>query len=170
MDEIQTTSALSVAQRVLRYPATHLVIAIVWVGGWLIALFALKIEPAELAESIGAVTVAIAYVIYVRVVERRRISELSPDGAPAEFGAGFILGAALFTLTIGIIWALGDFAIIGVNHWTAMLSPLAMGLAAAVLEEILFRGVVFRITEEWIGSWGALAFSSLIFAIVRTIS
>lgn len=149
--------------RVLRYPATHLVIAILWIGGWLFALVALKITPVLLSEAIGAVVIAAAYVAYVRVVERRRISELAPGAAPVEFGAGFLLGAALFTTTIGIIWALGDYTITGVNHWTAVLSPLAFGIAAGVMEEIMFRGVIFRITEDWVGSWGALAFSSLLF-------
>ena len=163
MDELIARPKDGRMLRVLRYPATHLLIAIVWVGGWFAALIALKIKPALLSEAIGAVVVTVAYVVYVRVVERRRISELALGPAPREFGAGFLIGAALFTTTIGIIWALGDYAIIGVNHWTAILSPLAFGLAAGVLEEVLFRGVIFRITEEWIGSWGALAFSSLLF-------
>jgi len=149
--------------RAYHYPATHLLIAILWVGGWFAALIALKIKPALLSEAIGAVVVTLAYVVYVRVVERRRISELALGPAPKEFGSGFVLGAALFTTTIGIIWALGDYSVIGFNHWTAILSPLAFGLAAGVLEEVLFRGVIFRITEDWVGSWGALAFSSLLF-------
>ncbi len=170
MNDSQTNASLSLTQRVLRYPATHLVIAIVWLGAWLFALLALKIKPAVLFEAIGAVVITIAYVLYVRVVERRGVSELAPEGAPAEFGEGFILGAALFTITIGIIWALGDYAIIGVNHWTAILSPLALGLAAGVMEEVLFRGVVFRITEDWIGSWGALVVSSLLFGAVHLVN
>lgn len=163
MDELLAQPSDGRLVRVLRYPATHLFIAILWTGGWFAALIALKIKPALLSEAIGAVVITVAYVVYVRVVERRRISELALGPAPKEFGSGFVLGAALFTTTIGIIWALGDYAIIGVNHWTAILSPLAFGLAAGVLEEVLFRGVIFRITEEWVGSWGALAFSSLLF-------
>ena len=163
MDESLVQPADGRLLRALRYPATHLLIAVVWVGGWFFGLIALKIKPALLAEVIGAVVVTVAYLVYVRVVERRPASELAPGAAPSEFGAGFLLGAALFTTTIGIIWALGDYSVVGVNHWTAMLSPLAFGLAAGVLEEILFRGVIFRITEDWIGSWGALAVSSLLF-------
>ncbi len=150
-------------RRVLAYPATRLAIAIVWIGGCLFALIALKIKPPLLFEVIGATVVAVAYVIYVRVVERREIYELAPGAALGGFATGFLLGAVLFTVTIGIIWALGDYTIIGVNNWTMMLSPFVFALGAGVLEEILFRGVIFRITEEWIGSWGALAFSSALF-------
>lgn len=163
MDELLAQPADGRLLRVLRYPATHLLIAILWIGGWLFALVALKLKPATLFEVVGAVIVTVAYVVYVRAVERRLVSELAPGAAPSEFGAGFLFGAALFTTTIGIIWALGNYVIVGVNHWTVMLSPLVFALAAGVLEEILFRGVIFRITEDWIGSWGALAVSSLLF-------
>ena len=149
--------------RVLAYPATRLVIAILWIGGWLFALIALKIKPPLLFEVTGAIVVAAAYVIYVRVVERREIYELAPGAALGGFATGFLLGAILFTVTIGIIWALGDYTIIGVNNWTVMLSPLVFALGAGVLEEILFRGVIFRITEDWLGTWGALALSSALF-------
>jgi membrane protease YdiL (CAAX protease family) len=163
MDDNTAPRAEGLASRVLRYPATRLAIAILWLGACLFGVFALKIKPAVLTEVIGAVVIAVAYVIYVKVVERRRVSELAPARAPAEFGTGFLIGAALFTITIGIIWALGDYTVIGVNHWTAILTPLAFGIAAGVLEEIIFRGAIFRITEEWVGSWGALAVSSILF-------
>lgn len=163
MGELVQQGLESRGSRVLAYPATRLAIAILWMGGLLFGLITLKIKPPALFEVIGAVVIAVAYIVYVRVVERRKIYELAPGAAAGEFGAGFFFGAVLFTTTIGIIWALGDYAVIGVNHWTVMLSPLAIALGAGVLEEILFRGVIFRITEDWIGSWGALAFSSLLF-------
>jgi CAAX protease family protein len=163
MKDSTAPRAGGLASRVLSYPATRLVIAMLWLGGWLFGVLSLKIKPAWLTEVTGAVVAVIAYAVYVRVVERRRISELALARAPAEFGAGFMIGAALFTMTIGIIWALGDYTVTGVNYWTVILAPLALSLGAGVLEEILFRGVIFRITEEWIGSWGALAFSSFLF-------
>lgn len=163
MEQLQAEAQGTLARRVLAYPATRLVIATAWVGGLLIALTTLHIKPALLFETIGAVVIAVAYLLYVHVVERRSASELALRGAPAEFGTGFLFGAALFTVTIGIIWALGDYKIVGLNNWSAILTPLAFALAAGVLEEILFRGVIFRITEEWLGSWGALAVSSVLF-------
>jgi membrane protease YdiL (CAAX protease family) len=149
--------------RVLRFPGTRLFIAILWMGGLLFGLISLKIKPRLLFAVVAAVVIAAAYIAYVRVVERRDVSELAPGRAPTEFGAGFVLGAALFTATIAIIWALGDYSIIGINPWSSMLVPLIAGVAAGVMEEILFRGVIFRITEDWVGSWGALALSSLLF-------
>jgi membrane protease YdiL (CAAX protease family) len=37
----------------------------------------------------------------------------------------------------------------------------------ALVEEILFRGVLFRIPERSLGSWAALALSALIFALAH---
>ena len=39
--------------------------------------------------------------------------------------------------------------------------------SGALTEEILFRGVVFRLIEEWAGTWIALAVSAIIFGAVH---
>ena len=39
---------------------------------------------------------------YVRVVERRPVTELSAEGAVGELSRGIVLGACLFSVTIGI--------------------------------------------------------------------
>ena len=52
-----------------------------------------------------------------------------------------------------------------------MLIGVAAGAAiSAVLEEIIFRGIIFRITEEALGSWWALAISALLFGIVHLLN
>jgi membrane protease YdiL (CAAX protease family) len=40
---------------------------------------------------------------------------------------------------------------------------LAFNIAGAVFEELLLRGILFRITEEALGTWLALAISALLF-------
>jgi hypothetical protein len=44
-----------------------------------------------------------------------------------------------------------------------MLAFLPACILAGVLEEILIRGILFRILEQWLGSWIALAISAAIF-------
>lgn len=41
------------------------------------------------------------------------------------------------------------------------------GLGAGIGEEILFRGVLFRIVEEGLGTWAALLVSALFFGAVH---
>ncbi len=45
-----------------------------------------------------------------------------------------------------------------------MIVALAIDVAGAVVEELLFRGILFRIVEEAVGTWLALAVSVLVFS------
>jgi membrane protease YdiL (CAAX protease family) len=38
-----------------------------------------------------------------------------------------------------------------------LLPAIAIPLSLGIFEEFLFRGVLFRIVEEWLGSWISLA-------------
>ncbi|MGD8817558.1 MAG: CPBP family intramembrane metalloprotease [Acidobacteriota bacterium] len=44
---------------------------------------------------------------------------------------------------------------------------LAASIQAGYIEEVMFRGVIFRITEEGLGSWWALAISSALFGLAH---
>jgi membrane protease YdiL (CAAX protease family) len=111
-----------------------------------------------------------AYWAYVRIVERRAVSELSSKGAAREFGIGLALGALLFCLTIGILAALGAYQITGNNGWLIMLGVVPASILSGVLEEVVIRGVVFRILEGWLGSWFALAISAVIFGALHLLN
>lgn len=161
--------------RIIRYPAVRILLACMWVfAAVTVAQIAALLLPAQGTAPVAmlsvAVTVAIAcvaYAAYALIVERRRASELAAPGAVAELAAGVLTGAALFTVTIGILWALGCYTVTGTNDWTAMLPALAAATFAGVIEEIIFRGVLFRIVEEWLGSWPALLASALIFGLLH---
>jgi membrane protease YdiL (CAAX protease family) len=108
-----------------------------------------------------------AYSGYARLVERRKVVELTRSGAFAEFARGLLVGAALFVATASILGLLGVWQIDGANAWTALLYPMSVALGAAVFEEIFFRGILFRIAEESLGSWLAIALSAVVFGLVH---
>jgi len=111
-----------------------------------------------------AVAPLAAYLLLVKLVERRPVGELSlrrlvPDGA-----LGLLAGAALFSAVVGVLWLLGSYHVVGTNpdaHWLA--AALTVGLGAGIGEEIVSRGVVYRIVEEGLGSWAALLVSAAFF-------
>ena len=107
------------------------------------------------------------YCLYVRRVEKRPVSELSRPRALREVGAGVLLGAALVTTTLGIVAALGSYRVTGSNPWTVLFAPLAELVLVAFLEELLFRGVLFRIVERSWGSWVGIVLSALLFAVAH---
>jgi membrane protease YdiL (CAAX protease family) len=110
-----------------------------------------------------------SYRAYVGWVEKRPLSEFAPRGALAELGGGFLIGALLFAGTIGALALLGVYRTTGTGAWSDAIAPLAAAMAAGLLEEILFRGVIFRITEESLGSGIALLISASLFGLIHLI-
>jgi membrane protease YdiL (CAAX protease family) len=104
-----------------------------------------------------------AYGLYVRLIERRSVIEFGGPGAWRELGSGLVLGAALFSAVIGVLGALGLYGATGWRDPRVMIGPLAISVGAAVIEELLFRGAIFRIIEATLGTWIALAISALLF-------
>jgi uncharacterized protein len=108
--------------------------------------------------------IVLAYALLVRLIERRPIDELAPRRALPHLAAGLVAGFILFSLVVGGLWAIGAYAVKGVHHDVAWMGPvLVMGVGAGVGEEIISRGVLFRIVEEGLGTWAALLLSAAIF-------
>lgn len=132
---------------------------------------ALGLGPLSQATLQYAIPVVLAihftYVAFVRFVERRPAEELGREGALAELGKGVAIGAVLLTASVGIVAAFGHYTVAAVNPWTALLAPLSVSLASAYTEELLFRGVLLRILEEFLGTWIALLGSSALFALIH---
>lgn len=107
------------------------------------------------------------YVFYVRRIEGRAPVELLGPRAGRELGMGLALGAALFLATVGILVASGTYRFSGTGDWAILLKSATEMVFVALMEEVLFRGVLFRIPERTLGTWAALALSSLIFALAH---
>lgn len=110
--------------------------------------------------------VVAAYLIVVMLVERRRPPvELAPRRALGLVW-GLLAGAGAFGVVYLLIMAFGGLRFEGAAHvnWSHWwLQVLITGVSAGITEEILFRGILFRIIEEFTGTWIAAALSGLIF-------
>jgi len=118
-------------------------------------------------------SVLVAYFVYrayVRIVEKRPLTELSGAGAPGDLGIGAAVGLGLVAVVVGILWILGYYTIVGTNALAVVFVSLANDGAGAFVEEIVLRGIVFRITEERLGTWVALAISVVLFALLHLAS
>jgi uncharacterized protein len=115
------------------------------------------------AEPMSALAALGLFVLYTRTVEGRAVTELAVARAPLELGLGFLAGLAAFTLVIGTIAALGAYHVIGRTGLSIIVAPLVGALLTGVSEELLIRGVMFRIAEDSLGSYWALAISAVFF-------
>jgi len=160
-------------RRVLTFPLVRILLAFLFVA----IPFAVVSTPINLfvtdkpLKRVGALLLAAValggYTAYVRVMEKRTVTELSTGGAALELGTGLAFGALLFSVTIGILAGLGVYQVTGQNGWQSMLAFLPACILAGVLEEILIRGILFRILEQWLGSWIALSISAIIFGALH---
>jgi len=161
--------------KVLQFPATRIVLAIGSIVGCIVLLQgagrALHVAPESgWGRVLGLVLIAgvcLVYAAYVRAIERRPVVELALRDGPAAFGKGFVVGAALFSATILELWVIGVYRVVAVFGVDALLAPLVAALIAGFVEEIVFRGVLFRIVEESLGSWLALGLTAVAFGLVH---
>ena len=78
------------------------------------------------------------------------------------------MGILFFILVTGCIALLGGYRIDSVNwDWNVLIRSLFMFLVVGVGEEVLFRGIVFRMIDDRWGTAVALLVSALIFGFVH---
>jgi membrane protease YdiL (CAAX protease family) len=77
---------------------------------------------------------------------------------------GLVGGTVIFSVAVAIAGALGVYRIVGIGSLNGLLAALIVPtVGAAVTEEMLFRGVLFRWLEQFGGSWFALLLTSVFF-------
>jgi membrane protease YdiL (CAAX protease family) len=131
--------------------------------GWS-AKNATSLQHALAILSLQLLPALIAYLLLVKLIEQRPLRELSLRDLPLFGVGGLITGALLFSLVVAALWLLGVYHVVGSNavvDWLPQI--LVAGIGAGIGEEIIARGVLFRIVEEGSGTWVALAVSALFF-------
>jgi membrane protease YdiL (CAAX protease family) len=107
------------------------------------------------------------YIAYVRKIEKRSLTEFTGPSIGRELGTGLVVGTLMILVTLGVLAAGGSFQLAGTGSWVAAAKSFTEMMFVALLEEILFRGVLLRLTERALGSWIGLAVSSALFAFAH---
>lgn len=107
------------------------------------------------------------YAAFSARLERRHVAELDRAAMAARLGTGALIGIGLIAAVVGIMAMFGAAA----TRWGA---PFALTsatvvpvIAAPILEELIFRGIIFRLVEEMYGSLVALAASAALFGFAH---
>lgn len=108
-----------------------------------------------------------SYIIFFKKYEKREITEFASKGLVKNLLIGALVGFILQSLTILVIYLDGSYSIVNINPVSFILIPFALMFTVAIIEEILVRGIIFRIMEEKLGSYISLAVSSLIFGALH---
>ncbi len=162
----------------------HPLLRILWALGFMVPIFVVNklFKLYVLARLGGPVRVAAqyteavlffclfvyAYRLYAAWIEKRRAVELSSRGAVVETARGLLLAAGMVGLTVAVLAAFGCYTVAEVNsNQRLMVDYFVKFTMGAFLEELLFRLIVFRLTEEWLGSWWALATQVVLFGVAH---
>lgn len=175
---------MSTFRRILLFPLTRLAIALVLLTFLLLPLVPISIlvrfanvrdEAAlELGLEVWFAAIGVGTLgIVAGAIELRPPSAwgFPASGMGRDLAAGFGVGALVFSLVVVVMAAPGWYRATGLNLTGSVGAQLAYFLVlffvVAVFEEVLMRGLLFRILEEGIGTWGALAVSSLVFGLLH---
>jgi CAAX protease family protein len=119
------------------------------------------------SQSAGAIVTALlvlcVYLAGSKWIERRPPSELAPARALPEAVSGLVLGLILFSAVMGILWMVRTYSPAWHGATKQILPGFASAVVAGILEEILFRGLLFRLSAKILGTWGALLFTAAFF-------
>ena len=165
-----------ILQRLLRSPLLRMIYFVLMlslftvIARWLSKVTAipansLKTMSANLASTVLTVLPFVqAYWLLAKGIERRPLSELDWRKSPHLLW-GLLAALLLFALVTAELWAANAYSISGYGDaplWTLfLLTAVVPGIA----EEIVSRGILFRLTEEGLGTWIALLVSALFFGL-----
>lgn len=149
----------------LRHPAARLGMLV------LSGLVVLSVTRGVWAANIAGLA---AVLLLLWVVERRSPGDIGfgRKGMVRVTLGGFLVGGLAMAAVVGLEWAAGWYRLKSVAPPEGMLfimlvAMLAQYLVVALGEEALFRGGLFRLVEEWAGSWVALGVSALLFGLLH---
>lgn len=114
---------------------------------------------------ISVAVLLLSYFYLFRYYEKREITELSGKNFAKELFGGFVFGFSILSVVILILYILGFYTIINISGLSYLLAPFSGLVVAALLEEVFFRLIIYRILEEWIGTYLALLLIAVLFMI-----
>lgn len=117
---------------------------------------------------LGATAVLGLYAVWVTVFERRKVSELRLQRVFPDLMTGLLIGTLFISCVVAVLALMGVYRVDSVNiDWVGLLLSFAAFSIVAVCEEVLFRGILFRMIDERYGALLAFIISSLTFGAVH---
>ncbi|MCR5841552.1 MAG: CPBP family intramembrane metalloprotease [Bacteroidales bacterium] len=108
------------------------------------------------------------YAVWTNLTEHRPVTELTLKRTWSDLGLGMLLGILFFGVVTGLMALAGCYRI-SEAHFDPILLLLAFFqfFFVAVYEEIIFRGVLFRLIDDRWNTLAALIVSALLFGAIH---
>ncbi|MGN6848461.1 MAG: lysostaphin resistance A-like protein [Sphingomicrobium sp.] len=160
-------------RKIVDFPLVTMVIAIAIVIacfaiGLLIGQFLLPNIPrftTQMKFDLASIPLVIlAYELLIRRLGEHPRDDYRDPRALKHLGLGLAAGFLIFSIAVAIAAVLGVYRVTGQGDLSGLV-PALIGptIFAAISEELVFRGILFRWIEEFGGSWMALLLTSAFF-------
>lgn len=165
-------------RRIADFPLVAMIIALAlfvlttWLGSLGFSQLPKMGMPLATRQMIGGL-IGVGLVIAVYKLAICKLGELPRDDLRRDHAARDLMlglggGALLFSLVAAVAALVGVYDIVGLGSTRSILYALVIfGILPGVLEEILFRGILFRHLEDFGGTWFALALTSALFGVAH---
>ncbi|GLY26810.1 type II CAAX endopeptidase family protein [Kineosporia sp. NBRC 101731] len=105
----------------------------------------------------------------IRKVEHREATELAAVDV-AALRRGTLLGLGMFCVVMLLITIFGGYDSLSWGSFFSVFATAGLMAAVAVIEEIIFRGILFRLLEQMTGTLGAMIGSAVVFGGLHLIN
>lgn len=175
----QAEDELPLWRRIVDYPLVAMLIAVLlflaaMAVGWRIAAVLPAMDSGVRLAVQAAINIGLGLAIYklaiVKLGERPR-DDLPAFGAVKDLAIGVALGFVLISVVVGVAAIVDVYNVVGQGGTEQLLRLLiATAIVPGILEEIFFRGILFRWVEEWAGSWVALIVTAALFGLAHILN
>ena len=169
---MEANAARPLWRQIFDFPLVTMIVAVaLFVGANAAGLLIAKLLPPMSSEAtlvakslINILLVLAVYKFVIRKLGEQPRDDLRPAGAVKGLAIGLGIGFVLFSVVVGLAAMFDVYNIVG-GGGTGDLVAALVGIAImpAFMEELLFRGILFRWLEAFGGSWFALALTSALF-------
>jgi membrane protease YdiL (CAAX protease family) len=177
MTEVTNSARLPLWRQIVNYPLVALLIAVaLFVAASALAMIIGKplqpmpqVERTVLRAIIGIVLVVGVYKLVIAKLGEQPRDDLRVNReAGRNLGLGLATGFAIMAIAVGIAAVLGVYRIVGPGDTSRLVLELVtVAILPGIMEELLFRGILFRWIEDFGGSWAALFVTSALFGLAH---
>ncbi|MGQ1948808.1 lysostaphin resistance A-like protein [Geofilum sp. OHC36d9] len=164
-------------KKIIHFPVIKIVLGITICLGILIGIQNLITKPLihhfidskpigdAIINYISVIVLLLSYFYFFKIYEKREIKELTKTNLRTELLGGFLFGFLVLSLVILILYLLGYYTVDSISGFSYLLAPFSFLVIAALIEEVFFRLIIYRIVEKWLGTYLALLIISIIFTV-----
>ncbi|USB33211.1 type II CAAX endopeptidase family protein [Paenibacillus sp. YPG26] len=114
----------------------------------------------------AGIAAILVYRLTMKYLAHRSSPELSRKRAGMEAGMGILTGAIFIAVSTMVIAAAGGYSFqwaSSADMGSVLITSVTSALSAAMIEELVFRGLMLQAIHKMAGSWAALAVTSIFF-------